>query len=138
MNGDRIINAIELAGGVTEKADLSKVNLAFVLSDGNKIKIPSIDDVDVEKENYISLDGGKNVIIEGNGGTIGGSGGKVNINVATQTELETLTGIGPSIAAKIIEYRNKNGKFKTKEDVKKVSGVGNEKYNGIKDEITVK
>ncbi len=134
MNGDRIINAIEAAGGVTEKADLSKVNLAFVLSDGNKIRIPSVDDVNIEKENYLSVDSGKNVIIEGNGG----SGGKVNINIATQTELETLTGIGPSIAAKIIEYRNKNGKFNTKEDVKKVSGVGNEKYNGIKDEITVK
>ena len=134
MNGDRIINAIEAAGGVTEKADLSKVNLAFVLSDGNKIRIPSVDDVDIEKESYLSEDSGKNVIIEGNGG----SGGKVNINIATQTELETLTGIGPSIAAKIIEYRNKNGKFNNKEDVKKVSGVGNEKYNGIKDEITVK
>ena len=134
MNGDRIINAIEAAGGVTEKADLSKVNLAFVLSDGNKIRIPSVDDVNIEKENYLSVDSGKNVIIEGNGG----SGGKVNINIATQTELETLTGIGPSIAAKIIEYRNKNGKFNTKEDVKNVSGVGNEKYNGIKDEITVK
>ena len=134
MNGDRIINAIDAAGGVTEKADLSKVNLAFVLSDGNKIRIPSVDNVDIEKESYLSEDSGKNVIIEGNGG----SGGKVNINIATQTELETLTGIGPSIAAKIIEYRNKNGKFNNKEDVKKVSGVGNEKYNGIKDEITVK
>ena len=134
MNGDRIINAIEAAGGVTEKADLSKVNLAFILSDGNKIRIPSVDDVDIEKESYLSEDSGKNVIIEGNGG----SGGKININIATQTELETLTGIGPSIAAKIIEYRNKNGKFNNKEDVKKVSGVGNEKYNGIKDEITVK
>ncbi len=133
-NGDRIINAIELAGGVTEKADLSKVNLAFILSDGNKIRIPSVDDIDVNKENYISSDGGKNIVIEGNGESYG----KVNINVATQTELETLTGIGPSIAAKIIEYRNKNGKFNTKEDIKKVSGVGNEKYNGIKDEITVK
>ncbi len=66
------------------------------------------------------------------------SKGKVNINTATQTELENLTGIGPSLASKIIEYREENGKFKKIEDIQNVKGIGNAKYDGIKDEITVK
>ncbi len=133
-NGSRIINAIEAAGGITEKADLSKVNLAFVLSDGCKINIPSIDS-NVNNENIISNSSGNNVIVEGNAN---GSGGKVNINVANQAELETLTGVGPSIASKIIEYRNSKGKFKKIEDLKNVGGIGEEKFNNLKDEITVK
>ena len=127
--GDRLVNAIEAAGGVTEKADLSKVNLAFVLSDGNKIRIPSIDDKDTS---IITSDSGDNVIISENLNI------KVNINTATQSELETLTGVGPSMALKIIEYRNKNGKFKKIEDLKNVGGIGEQKFNGLKNEITIK
>lgn len=134
QDGARIINAIEAAGGVTEKADLSKVNLAFILSDGCKIYIPSIDDAQNEK-NIVSSESGNNVIVDGKG--IGG-GSKVNINTASQSELETLTGIGPSTAEKIIEYRKKNGKFKNIEDLKNVGGIGEQKYNGLMDEITVK
>ena len=63
---------------------------------------------------------------------------KVNINTALQTELETLPGIGPSIATKIITYRKENGGFKTIEDIKEVSGIGESKFNNIKDLITVK
>ena len=63
---------------------------------------------------------------------------KININTATQTELEELPGIGPSIALKIIKYRDENGKFKTIEDIKKVSGVGDSKYAKIKDIISIK
>ena len=66
------------------------------------------------------------------------SKGNVNINTATQTELENLTGIGPSLASKIIEYREENGKFKKIEDIQNVKGIGDAKYDGIKDEITVK
>ena len=63
---------------------------------------------------------------------------KVNINTAGQSELETLTGIGPSIASKRIEYREKKGKFKKIEELKNVAGIGTEKFNSIKDSITVK
>ena len=62
----------------------------------------------------------------------------VNINTATQSELESLTGIGPSMASKIIDYRDKNGKFKSREDIKNVPGIGSSKYESIKDEITTK
>ena len=62
----------------------------------------------------------------------------VNINTATQTELEELPGIGPSIANKIIQYRNTNGKFKTIEDIKNITGIGDSKFEKIKDFIKVK
>ena len=63
---------------------------------------------------------------------------KVNINTATQTQLETLPTIGPSTAMKIITYRKENGKFSKIEDIKQVSGIGDSKYNKIKDLIVVK
>lgn len=63
---------------------------------------------------------------------------KININTATQTQLETLPGIGPSTATKIITYRTETGKFKKIEDIKEVSGIGDSKFEKIKDYITVK
>ncbi len=63
---------------------------------------------------------------------------KVNINTATQAQLETLSGIGPSTAAKIIAYRQENGKFTKIEDIKNVSGIGDSKFEKIKDDIVVK
>ena len=62
---------------------------------------------------------------------------KININKATQTQLETLPGIGPSTALKIINYRNENGNFKNVEDLKNVSGIGESKYKNIKDLIII-
>ena len=117
--GQRVIDAIEKAGGMTEKADLKKINLAYILSDGQKIRIPSFNE---EEENvqYITNGDEKSVVEDG----VSTNNSKVNINTASQTELETLDGIGPSIAAKIIEYRNKNGKFKKVEDLLNVSGIG--------------
>ena len=61
----------------------------------------------------------------------------INLNTATEAELETLTGIGVSTAKKIIDYRKKNGKFKSIEEIKNVSGIGDAKYAAIKEDITV-
>lgn len=133
--GDRICDAIEKAGGITENADLSKVNLAYVLSDGQKLRIPNINDKN-ENISYISVESGDNNVVEGGNGSMK-NGGKININNASQTELETITGIGPSIAAKIIQYREKNGKFKKVEDLRNVSGIGESKFEGMKDEVEV-
>ena len=133
--GQRIVDAIEKAGGATEKADLTKINLAFVLSDGVRVKIPSI--YDKENDVYVTQNSGNNIITEGTNFSLNKGGGKVNINTATQTELETLTGIGPSLANKILEYRNKNGKFKKVDELKNVKGIGQSKFDGIKDEIVV-
>ena len=129
--GARIADAIEAAGGATLEAELSKLNLAYVLKDGQKIYIPSILD---EEEEYIMEGSGDGVIKEEEEQD---KEGKININTATQTELETLTGIGPSTASKIIEYRKQNGEFKTIEDTKNVSGIGENKYESIKNNICV-
>ena len=66
-----------------------------------------------------------------------GRGSLVNINRATQTELETLTGVGPSVALRIIEHRNQNGNFRRIEDLKNVSGIGEARFEAIKNRITV-
>lgn len=128
--GARISDIIEAAGGSTENADLSKVNLAYEVEDGQKVYIPSINDERVEQ--YVTNGSGEGIIEEET------KKGLVNINTATQTELETLTGIGPSTALKIITYREENGKFKSIEDIKNIPGIGDSKFENIKDFIYVK
>ena len=146
----RIIDAIDAAGGTTSKANISKVNLAYVLKDGMKVNIPNDSDLKNNSDfEYITMSSGDGRNDVSSGVTSSGSGsnggnsesalseggstentsgynsshsmGLVNINTATQTELETLPGIGPSIALKIINYRNENGKFSSIEDIKNVS-----------------
>lgn len=130
--GARISDAIEEAGGTTEEADLSNVNLAYSLSDGQKVKIPNINEKD-EEVIVVEEKAGDNIIIEGNKS----KEEKININKAAQTEIETLPGIGPSTALKIINYRNEHGKFKNIEDIKNVSGIGDSKFENIKEYICV-
>ena len=125
-NGSRVNDLIIEAGGVTKDANLENVNLAYVLSDGIKITIPNKKDK-VSSQNIIQT-----ALI-----SAGTSNGIVNINQANVNELMTLVGIGESTAQKIIEYRNDNGNFKKKEDIKNVSGIGESKYSKIKDKITV-
>ena len=129
--GARIADAIEKAGGITKEADLSGVNLAYQIKDGQKINIPNINE-EKSQEEYITEQPGDNIIIEGKEDT-----DKVNINTAMQTELETLSGIGPSTALKIINYRKENGEFKQIEDIKNVPGIGEAKFENIKEEICV-
>ena len=137
-DGARIYDAIEMAGGSTDDADLSKINLAYVLEDGQKVYIPKIGEINQEnaEEEYITFEYGnnKNIIQDYNKG----GNEKVNINTANQTELETLPGIGTATAEKIIDYRNKNGKFSSIEDILNVKGIGNAKYENIKESICVK
>ena len=136
--GSRIEDAIEAAGGLTENADITKVNLAYVVEDGTKIKIPSASEEDIGDEDIIDSKSGDNIIIEENAVPSNNSTQTININKATEKEFETLPGIGPSLASKIIEYRNQNGKFESIEDIKNVNGIGDNKYEKIKDLITVK
>ena len=109
----RVSDAVDAAGGLLETADLTKINLAYKLEDGQKITIPSINDKtdeDFTYEDFIT-DSPENTISQTNL-TNSSKSNIVNINSATQTELETLPGIGPSIANKIISYRNENGNFR--------------------------
>lgn len=143
-SGSRVADAIEKAGGLKENAYMDEINLAYQLEDGEKIHIPTIEE-QKEKENQETKV--ENESATGSDGTISrssnssinnGSQTKININTATEEELDTLPGIGPSTATKILDYRKEKGKFKTIEEIKEVSGIGENKYEKIKDRITVK
>ena len=136
--GSRIEDAIEAAGGLTENADISKVNLAYIVEDGTKIKIPSSQEEDIGDEEVIDNGSGENIIIEENTTSSNKSSQTININKATENELQTLPGIGASLASRIIEYRSQNGKFGSIDDIKNVNGIGESKFENIKDLITVK
>lgn len=138
--GARIIDAIKEAGGETKQADLSQVNLAYELQDGQKLYIPNKNEKISE---YIIEESGQSVVesksstgLSGNKEN-GGKNVKVNINTATLEELDNLPGIGPSLAERIIEYREENGKFNSIEDIQNVKGIGESKYNDIKEKIIV-
>ena len=132
--GARVIDAVNKAGGFTEEADIEDVNLAYTLSDGVKIYIPSKNkESDIK---YITEESGNNVVTEENK-VEEKKNVLVNINVATQTELESLPGIGPSTALKIISYREEQGNFTCIEDIKNVSGIGDSKFEKIKELICV-
>lgn len=135
--GSRIKDIIEKAGGFTDTADYRKVNLAYQVEDGQKIVIPNINDenknAEMNSADYIIQDDGGIVVQD-----VNLSNKKININTATQSELESLTGIGPSMASKIIQHRVSNGKFEKIEDIKNVPGIGNAKFEALKDEICVK
>lgn len=130
--GARVVDAIYSAGGETVDADLNKLNLAYILNDGDKIYVPKKEDSQTE---YITSGAGENV----SSYTTQSSDSKIiNINTATVDELSTLSGIGKAIAERIVAYRMQNGKFENIEDIKNVTGIGDSKFNNIKDEITAK
>lgn len=132
--GARIQDAIEGAGGITAEANLKNINLAYEISDGEKIYIPNLSEVDSEEVNgeTISAESDSKSTSESN------SNKKININKATESDLTSIPGIGKSTAEKIITYREENGKFKSVEDLKNVSGIGDSKYEKMKDYISVK
>lgn len=142
--GSRIADAIDKAGGMKEEADIEDINLAYKLEDGMKIHIPTKQERESSNiteegkteeitEKYVTTSSGVSAKNE----TKNTQNLKININTATQTQLETLPGIGPSTATKIITYRKEKGKFKTIEDIKEVSGIGDSKFEKIKNYITV-
>lgn len=137
----RISDAIEKAGGIREDASIEDINLAYKLEDGMKVHIPTKqekendnnEDTDEKEENIEKYMTSSNDISNKEE-----KSSKVNINTATQAQLETLPGIGPSTATKIIVYRKEKGKFNKVEEIKEVSGIGESKYNKIKDFIFIK
>ena len=133
LEGDaRIIDAIEKAGGTLEIADMKNVNLASKLEDGMKIYIPKqgeeVTNNNQEVEENIALG---NTSKES-------SKGKININKASKEELDTLPGIGESTAEKIINYRKEHKSFKSIEELKEVKGIGDAKFEEIKDLVDIK
>ena len=123
--GDRLIDAVEYAGGLKKEADIDKINLAKKLSDEDKIYIPKIGE-EIQDNLEISIVNS----IAGNDD----NKGKININNCSKEALMSLPGIGEITAEKIINYRNEN-KFAIIEDIKNVSGIGDKKFDAIKDLI---
>lgn len=109
--GSRVKDAILAAGGETQNADLSKINLAMSIVDGEEIIIPRTEEI--------------------------ADNGLININTADMYKLCKLDGIGEALASDIIKYRAENGKFENIDALRKVKGIGKEKFNKIKDKITV-
>lgn len=136
-DGARIADIIEAGGGLTEQADITNVNLAYIVEDGQKISIPTKQE-NIENTEYITTENGDNVITDNT--VLQEKGGKVmiNINKATVEELQQLQGIGEATAQKIIEHRKQNGDFKQIEDIKNVPGIGEAKFEAIKANIKVK
>lgn len=130
--GDRVIDLISAAGSFTDKADKNKVNFAQIVEDQMVIYVPEIgEEVTGNFENI-------QVGSSGDAAAKGTSGGLVNLNTATQEDLETLTGIGPSKANAILEYRDTVGKFKEIDELKKVTGIGDKTFERLRDSISVK
>lgn len=125
-DGSRVEDAIVAAGGLTEDADLTGINRAEFLTDGEKIYIPAFEQS--SEVNTGNTDTGSTQ-------SASVTTGKVNINTADSEALQTLNGIGPATAQKIIDYRASNGRFKTIEDIKNVSGIGEKTYDKLKDFI---
>ena len=127
-NGSRIYNLLDICGGVNDNADIGKLNLAQKLNDSDKIDVPIKKEEKIQEDNDVEME--EDEYTEE-------SDDKVNINSASKEELKTLNGIGDSTAEKIIEYRKYN-RFEQIEDIMNVSGIGDAKFNNIKDYICVK
>ena len=120
--GDRVKDALDAAGGLTAEADSQKVNLAQRVEDQMVIVVPKVgEEVTEIPAGAMSKEAAKD--------------GKVNINTATVEELKTLKGVGEKKAEAIIEYRKKNGSFKTKEDLMKVRGIGKKLFDSFQERI---
>ncbi|MBM4762360.1 helix-hairpin-helix domain-containing protein [Bacillus sp. B15-48] len=126
---ERIIQLIEKAGGLTKDADSSAINFALKVADEMSIYVPIIGE---EAPAFLSEDftGGVSLSSETNS--------KINLNSATASELETLPGIGPAKSAAIIEFRETNGPFKSIDELKLISGIGEKTFEKLQDFISVK
>lgn len=123
----RVYDAVKTAGGFSQDADQNKINLAQKLIDGQYLYIPKIGETTVSTITTTPQDPTSPPT----------SNAKVNINIATQSELEEITGVGPSTAENIIKYRQENGNFSSIEDIQNVPGIGTGKFENMKDEIVV-
>lgn len=128
VQGARITDLIEKAGGATGAAELQTVNLAALLTDGQQVVVP-------ERGAAGAAAAPADPTVAAAAGTAGGA--LVNLNTATMTELDTLPGVGPSTAQKILDYRTAQGGFKSIEDLNNVSGIGDVTFAELKDLVTI-
>lgn len=118
--------AIEAAGGFAADAQPGAINLAQKLSDGEQIIVPTIEEAQ-DATNTVS----KAITPSSR------QDGKININTASAEELQELSGVGPALSGRIIDYRESKGRFSSIEDLKEVSGIGDTRFENLKDKICV-
>lgn len=134
---DRLMDGVKKCGGVTDEADMNRINLAMKISDEGHYIIPKIGE---EIENV--KDKGKETVnqtqnLNDNKSEQNKENNKININNASLIELDSLPGVGEITAQKIIDYREENTKFKSIEEIKNVKGIGENKFNNLKDYISI-
>lgn len=125
-NGSRVVDVVTAAGGFLPGADVAKINLAMLLKDEMHIHVP-----------YTATPIITSPAIAASTANNSNTSDKVNINTASKDELDKLPGIGPALAERIIEYRTANEPFRDIADIKKVPGIGESKYNQLKNRITL-
>ncbi|MCL2461506.1 MAG: helix-hairpin-helix domain-containing protein [Defluviitaleaceae bacterium] len=125
--GSRVNDVLNLAGGGAGDADLTRINLATIVADGMQITVPKAGGDETAPAPISTAQGPEETL----------SDGPVNINTADEALLETLPGVGPATAKDIIDYRTSHGAFKKIEDIMNVSGIGEKKFEKLKDLITV-
>ena len=127
--GARVQDALEAAGGASADACPDALNLARVVADGEQVVVPTVEEAAAQEQA-----GAAGAAAGASGGA---AGGKVNINTATAEQLDALPGVGPATAEKIIADREANGPFASPEDLKRVSGIGDKKYEELADLVSV-
>ncbi|WKZ38036.1 MAG: helix-hairpin-helix domain-containing protein [Anaerolineales bacterium] len=141
--GARVQDAIDAAGGLLATANVNAVNLAALLTDGQQLNIPyksgsePSDDTGLLELPGSSGANGSSSTTEDLSSSEPSDNKLININTATLQELDSLPGIGPTLAQRIIDHRNENGAFSTIEEIMDVSGIGLSTFENIKDLITV-
>ena len=152
--GARVDDAVAAAGGATAEADLSRVNLARPVVDGERLYVPTVGETEVPAE--LPVDGGSGTGAGAAAGSAGGgaggagaagagagagggagAGAPVDLNTADATTLETLPGIGPALAQRILAWREEHGGFRSVEDLLEVSGIGDARFAELQDRVRV-
>ncbi|MCS5720296.1 ComEA family DNA-binding protein [Herbiconiux sp. CPCC 205763] len=137
--GARVVDAVAAAGGLADQADQASVNLARPLVDGEQVRVLAVGEVPPPNG---SGEAGAGSGAAGGGaaggaGASGAAGAKVNLNAATELELDGLPRIGPAMAARIIAWRTENGPFTSVDDLLQVTGIGDKTFEGLRDLVTV-
>ena len=120
-SGSRLVDVIFAAGGFGKEADQSSINLAREVTDGEQVVVYKV--------------GAAPQLLGSPGSNSSVSASQISLNRATQAELETLPGVGPALAGRMIDWRTANGGFKKKEDLLNVSGIGDKLFAGIKNQV---
>lgn len=136
-SGDRVADALAKAGGATAEADISQINLAAKLTDGQQVAVPAKGQAPVAGETEAAVSPGGAAATSGGSGSPGTPAQPIDLNNATAAQLEGLDGIGPKTAQKIIAYREANGGFKSVEQLMEVPGIGPAKFDQIKGQVFV-